>query len=133
MDRKKYKPFDSIFELGQNSSVTAGTVAVDPDQDRITILAEPKTYTSIAAMRGMPAGRSILLNAVYMPAIMDVISRLQTGDRALEGKKWYRVFRAKCDDLAINPSDPGQSPLELAQKLLREPLKKSIAVAESLG
>lgn len=133
MDRKKYKPFDSIFELGQDPSVVAGTVAVDPDKDRITILAEPKTYTSIAQMRGMEAGRRILLNAVYMPAIMDVISRLQTGDRGLEGRKWHRVFRAKCDDLAIKPGDSSQSPLELAQKLLREPLKKAIAVAESVG
>jgi hypothetical protein len=131
MDRKKYKPFDSIFELGQDSTVTANTVAVDPDQDRITILAEPKTFASIVAMRGPQAGRSILLNAVYLPAIMDVISRLQTGDRGLESKKWYRIFRAKCDDLAIDPKDPNRSPLELAQKLLKEPLKKAIAVAES--
>ena len=132
MDQKKYKPFDSIFELARNDNVTPGTVEVDPDQDRITILAEIKTYKSIAGIRNMPAVRGILLNAVYMPAVMDVISRLQTGDSGLESRKWYRVFKAKCDDLAINPADPSKSPLSLAQTLLRQPLQKSINLVEKL-
>src|SRR5512147_2609048 len=75
------------------------------------------TYKSLADMRNVAAARPILLNAVYMPAVMDVISRLQNGGGGLESRKWYRVFKAKCDDLAIDPADRGQSPLSLAQKL----------------
>ncbi len=132
IDQKKYKPFDSIFALAQNDNVTPGTVEVDPEQDRITILAEGKTYKSIAGIRNMPAVRGMLLNAVYMPAVMDVITRLQTGQSGLEGRKWYRVFKAKCDDLAINPADSSKSPLSLAQMLLRQPLQKSISLVEKL-
>lgn len=133
VDKKKFKPFDSIFELAEGEGLAEGMIAVDPDQDRIVITAESKTYQSISAIRGMPHGKNILLNAVYMPAIMDVIARLQTQEKGLEGRKWYRVFKAKCDDLAINPADPGQSSLEIAQKLLHGPLKKTISVMESLG
>jgi hypothetical protein len=133
VDKKKYKPFDSIFQLDKSADVPPGTVAVDPEQDRIAILAEGKTYASVASMRGMPSGRSILLNAVYMPAVMEVIARLQGGHSGLESRKWYRVFKAKCDDLGINPADTSQSPLMLAQKLLREPLRRTIGVVESLG
>ncbi len=80
----------------------------------------------------MPAGKSLLLNAVYMPAVMEVVARLQGGNSGFESRKWYRGFRAKCDDLGINPADDTRSPLSVAQKLLREPLKKVIAVAENL-
>lgn len=133
MDRKKYKPFDSIFELAENATVPAGTFAVDPDQDRITITAEPKTYRSVADMRGPTSGRAILLSAVYMPAVMEVLARLQSNDRSLESRKWYQVFKAKCDDLGINPADPSQSALQVAQQLLRQPLKQTITIVERAG
>lgn len=133
VDQKKYKPFDSIFELTENAAVKPGTIEIDPDQDRIAITAEGATYKSLADMRNVVAARPILLNAVYMPAVMDVISRLQSGQSGLEGRKWYRVFKAKCDDLAINPADAGQSPLVLAQKLLRAPLNGTISVVEKLS
>ena len=64
---------------------------------------------------------------------MDVISRLQIDGASLEGRRWYRVFRAKCDDMGIDPSDDTLSPLEVAQELLREPLQATIKVMESIG
>lgn len=131
MDRKKYKPFDSIFALARDDKVPEGTFEVDPAGERITITAEEKTFNSIAGMRKMPSGRSMLLGAIYMPAVMEVITRMQLGD-SMKGYKWYRVFSAKCDDLAIDPADEKQSPLRLAQKLLSQPLAKSIKVAETL-
>jgi len=132
VDKKKYKPFESIFELAKDDGIAPGAVEVDPDQDRITILAASDTYKSIADMRNVRAGRDILLNAVYMPAIMDVLARLQTNDRSLEAKRWYRIFKAKCDDLGIDPADQTLSPLNVAQRLLREPLPRAFAVVGTL-
>lgn len=133
VEKQKFKPFDSIFELSANDVVPAGTFQVDPDAERITILAEKKTHQAIADMRGMPSARTILLNAVYMPAIMDVVARLQAGNSGFESRKWYPVFKARCDDLGISLLDTNKSPLVVAQALLREPLKKTISVVESLG
>lgn len=132
IDKKKFKPFESIFELAQRADVAPGTVCVDPLQDRITILAEPKTYKDLADMRNMHRGRDVLLNAVYMPAIMDVIAVLQAGETSLKSRSWYRVFKAKCDDLGIDPADDSETPLAVAQKLLKAPLKKTIAVVGSM-
>jgi hypothetical protein len=129
MDRKKYKPFDSIFALARDDKVPEGTFEVDPAGERITIAAEEKTYNSIAGMRNMPSAKNLLLGAIYMPAVMEIVGRMQLGE-SMQGYKWYRVFSAKCDDLAINPADEKQSPLKLAQKLLRQPLEKTIKVAE---
>jgi hypothetical protein len=132
IDKKKFKPFESIFELAIGEGIEPGMVQVDPLRDRITILAEPKTHKDLADMRNMPAGRSILLSSVYLPAVMDVLALLQSGDTAATGMNWYRVFKAKCDDLGINPADPNGSPLMIAQKLLRAPLRKSIAVVGTM-
>lgn len=132
MDKKKFKPFESIFELAINDSVDPGTISVDPSLERITILAEKKTYADLAGLRNMTAGKSLMLNSVYMPAVMDVVAALQSGDKSFKEKGWYRVFKAKCDDLGIDPVSQTQTPLVVAQKLLRAPLKKTIAVVRSM-
>ena len=132
VDKKRFKPFESIFELAEDARVEPGTVSVDPLRERITILAEPKTYKDLAGMRDMTAGKSILLNAVYMPAIMDVLALLQSGETSLMGKSWFRVFKAKCDELGIDPSTQKLSPLTVAQTLLKAPLKKTITVMGSI-
>jgi hypothetical protein len=74
IDKKKFKPFESIFELAVGEGIEPGVVQVDSLRDRITILAEPKTHKDLADMRNMPAGRNILLSSVYMPAVMDVLA-----------------------------------------------------------
>jgi hypothetical protein len=131
MDQKKYKPFDSIFELAKNEEVPLNTFRVDHDQDRITILAREETYNSISSIRDMNRGKDVVMNNVYLPAVVEVISRLQTGGMNVEGRKWYRIFKAKCDDLGVEPTDPNVSPLDLAQQLLRGPFAKTIALMES--
>jgi hypothetical protein len=131
MDPKKYKPFESIFEIARNDEIEPNEFSVDHDQDRITILASNDTFNAITAIREIKYGKDILLNAVYLPAIIEVISRLQAGGINVEGRKWYRVFSAKCDELGYNPMSSQISPLLLAQKLLRGPLKKTISAMES--
>jgi len=131
LDPRRFKPFESIFEIAQSDEVDPGAIEVDTDREKITIFAEPKTYAGIVNMRNIGQGRMVLLNAVYMPAVMDVIARLQTGDKSVTSRHWYRVFAAKCDEVGINPADQSASPLAMAQRLLREPLKGTIKVMES--
>lgn len=131
VDPQRFKPFETIFAIAKSDSVAAGTIAVDTDREKITVLAEKDTYDGIAGLRQIAKGKRILLNAVYMPAVMEVISRLQSGDTSLHGRQWYRVFSAKCDEMGIDPSDKTESPLDLAQQLLREPLVGTIKVMES--
>ncbi|QDO96643.1 hypothetical protein FNB15_04835 [Ferrovibrio terrae] len=132
IDKKKFKPFESIFELAESPDVEPGTIFVDPMQDRITIFAEPTTHKALANIREIPRGKDIMLNTVYMPAVMEVVALLQGGDASVTGKHWYRVFKAKCDDMGIDPAARNQSPLVIAQKLLRAPLRKTISMMERL-
>mgnify|MGYP000973323751 CR=1 FL=1 len=130
MDKKRFKPFESIFELQADSSVKEDEFRVDPTRPKIVISAAPETYKKLASMRNLPAGKKLLMGSVYLPAVMDVIAQLRGGGASLTEQGWYRVFKAKCDELAINPTSESISPLEAAQKLLRAPLKHSVKLAE---
>lgn len=132
VDRQKFKPFDTIFELARSDTTPAGFVEVDPDEERVTLRAEDKTFTRISSMRNVSAGRTVLLNAIYLPAIMEVIAQIQNKNSGFESRKWYRVFKAKCDDLGIRLQDENSSPFGIAQRLLRRPLEKVMDVVERL-
>ena len=125
IDPKKFKPFESIFKLAINDNIEQGLIEIDADQTKIAILAETETHKKIATMRNTPEGRSIMLSAVYMPAIAEIVARRQSGDIALENNSWYKVFAAKCADLGIQPEAKSQTPLNIAQLLLRAPLEQT--------
>ncbi len=132
IDKKKFKPFESIFDLAEGEGIEPGTIFVDPEQDRITILAEKKTHNLLASIRDVPYGKDVMLNSVYLPAVIEVLAQLQSGEKSFSGRNWYRVFKARCDDLGVDPTAKNQSPLVIAQRLLRSPLKK-ISFVERLS
>ncbi len=125
VDPKKFKPFESIFNLSINDDIQKGMIEVDADQAKIAILAEKGTHEKIANMRSSSEGRSILLSAVYMPVIAEIVGRLQRGDKNLESHRWYKVFAAKCADLGIQPDNETETPLNVAQQLLNAPLERT--------
>jgi hypothetical protein len=62
---------------------------------------------------------------------MEVLNNLRDGDvAAFEGKKWFRVFSAKCQHLGI---DPGKNDIwQDAQTLLQMPFAE-INKLENMG
>ena len=116
----KLKPIESIFELDRSPDVPEGTLHVDPDRDRIAILADPKTYEAIRLLRDQASGRPVVMNAVYLPAVMEVLDALRASLDVYQGRRWYQTFLAKCDAYGIDPS-ADSSTLESAQKLLGNP------------
>ncbi len=132
VDPERFKPFETVFQIAKDDTLEPDMYFVDADRDKITILAERNTYQSIVNMRDVAQGKLILLNSVFMPAIMDVVARLQAGDASLHGKRWYRVFRAKCDELGIDPTVDSHSPLTIAQRLLKQPLRGTIKTMETI-
>lgn len=119
----KLTPLETIFTLEQNSSVPEGETRVDPGPDKIAILASPGTFRAIHSFRGTRGGRSVLLNAVYLPAVMTVLGAIRTGDH--KGARWYRTLSAKCNQLGIDlESGAPVEGLADAQALLKSPLKR---------
>ena len=126
----KLQPIESIFQLDRSPDVPEGMLQVDPDRDRITILAGSGTYETICLLREQARGRPVVMNAVFLPAVMEVLDALRMSEHGYEGRRWYQTFVAKCDAKGIDPA-ADSSILDSAQKLLDGPAGLlSVLVAE---
>lgn len=118
--QEKLAPIESIFELDRSPNVPEGTLRVELERDRITILAGEKTHETILLLREQAKGKPVVMNAVYLPAVMEVLDALREGAEQYEGLRWYSSFKARCDARGIDPT-AGTSILENAQSLLDSP------------
>jgi hypothetical protein len=127
--RLKLEKFDSIFQLAEVTDLAEGEIAVDVDGDKIQIQMSPAMKEVVDGLRVNTAGQQVLLSAVYLPAVMEVLSILAGDGGAGSGKRWREVFTAKCDRLGINPEK--SELLRDAQRLLHYPVSVSVgAVSE---
>lgn len=117
--REKLAPIDSIFSMARDNSVPAGQFRLSLEGPEIQICAERRTYSQLHELRNMAQGRKLLLNALYLPAVMEVLSNIKSDPGLFEEKRWFRVMRAKCDHAGIE-IDSCQI-FEAAQELLRSP------------
>src|SRR5262249_52452931 len=97
---------------------------------RIRIVVGKKTQESIILYRGNTIGRAILLNGVYLPAVMEVLRNLALDPQVYASRRWYRPFVAKCEHLSINIADPAL--LADAQKLLSNPYARLMERQEKI-
>lgn len=128
--REKLAPMESIFSLAVNVDIHDGEIRVQTASDTITIYCSPETYKMINGLRQTHNGRSILLNSVYLPVVMEVLSHLREDAPSFADKKWFKVFNAKCEHLGIEYSNSNF--LEDAQKLLKSPINRLKSVGEDL-
>ncbi len=119
---EKLAPIAAIFALVLDDSIPEGQVAIQTDEDKIQIFAAIKTHEWITQARNTADGKAILLNSVYLPAVMAVLDTMQSQDPVHEDKRWFRVFRAKLTTLGLSVDTDGI--LETAQALLKSPLGK---------
>ncbi|TDT37719.1 hypothetical protein DES49_2677 [Halospina denitrificans] len=127
--KSKLSPLESIFELDSSKDIEEGKLEVILDRDRITILTAPETHEVIRVLRERTDGSPVVMNSVYLPAVMDVLDGIKEGGEQYEGKRWYQPFMAKCDSKGIDPASHG-SMLERAQTLLEFPTSKLAKVME---
>jgi hypothetical protein len=116
---EKLRPLETIFTLAVSPGLADGRIAIDLEADRIRILVSQATHESINRYRGYIGGKAILLNGVYLPAVMEVIRNLSVERERHEQRRWYRPFTAKCEHLNINLENPDL--LESAERLLSYP------------
>lgn len=128
--REKLAQMETIFTIVSSESLPAGELAIDLDADKIRIMVASDIYQKLNTLRGLGHGKSIVLNSVYLPAVMQVLDSLRDGG-AYEDRRWYRVFEAKCTHLSI---DIASSDLwRDGQRLLQSPFRHIAENAEILG
>lgn len=129
--REKLAQMETIFSIALMESLPSGTFSLNLDAERITILVAQDIYETVNSLRGLAHGRPITLNSVFLPAVMQVLDILREGAEPYEGRRWYRVFEAKCTHLGIDPENCDL--WESAQRLLQAPFLEIHNKKELLG
>jgi hypothetical protein len=116
----KLAPLESIFELKKSDEIPEGIIRLDPDADRILILVAPETFETVSLLREQHSGLPVLMNGVYLPAVMELLEMLRSGTADYADRRWFSPFAAKCDAKAIDIQGT-HSLLDSAQELLERP------------
>ena len=129
--REKLAQVDTIFSLVEAANLPADTMALQLDSDRVQILVSTNAYQNLNTLRGLKNGKAIVLNSVYLPAVMEVLNSLKDGASSYEGRRWHKVFTAKCEHfgIAIESIEPWRD----AQRLLASPFAEINKSAELFG
>jgi hypothetical protein len=117
--REKLARMESIFSLAVNDDVPESQIALQLDDEKIQILAARPTYEKIFRLRGTITSQAILLNSIYLPAVMDVLSCLRDAPADYEDRRWHRVCTSKLRHLGVNVDSDDL--LGAAQTVLNSP------------
>jgi len=118
--RPPLPPLESIFRIESSDEVPGGEFEIDTADDRITILMPNATYQLVQELRSADEStRAALMNALYVPVIMEVLDQLRDGEDEFEQYRWLHPFRARCELAGVDTARP--SLLNDAQKLLQQP------------
>lgn len=117
--REKLARIESIFTLAVRDDVPINQFALNLDDEKVQIHAARPTYEKIFRLRGTSTSLAILLNSVYLPAVIDVLSCLKDAPDDYEHRRWHRVFTAKLRHLEIYVES--EDLLAAAQQVLNSP------------
>lgn len=120
--REKLAQMDTIFSIVEDPELPNDELSVNLEAERIQVLVATNIHQGLNSLRTRGYGRSIILNSVFLPAVMEVLDTLRVGGDTYEGRRWFRVFSAKCDHLGIDLRQPDL--WKDAQLLLRDPFSE---------
>lgn len=99
---EKLAPMESVFRLTENSTLAEGEYAVSLDQEFIAIHASHALFQSIHLMRGNKKAKPVVLNGIYVPAVLAVVEAIRNSGAAYVDRRWYRVVQGKADLMKLD-------------------------------
>lgn len=119
VDRELFKPLSSVFNLVKSESISNAEWRVDLDQDNVNIEVSPSMKEMIDNSRSTSLVKSVLINSIYMSAVVHAIQRIKEGDD-YDQFKWARVISQQIHNNHLDIK--GMDSYVLAQKLMKQPL-----------
>lgn len=121
VDRDAFKPISSAFELVKDASVPDNEWRVDAHREKIAIAVSPDTKAKIDIARNDSSRKAILLNSIYLGAVIQCVALLKYEPEEVADYRWAHIFRTRCDDLSIKIET--QTVSWVAQELMKHPMK----------
>ena len=106
-----------LFDYAYNQNLSQGEWKVILTENRLKIQANENQIRYFRRGENTPQGRAVLLNAVFLPALIQVISNFQDEPDEYLDFGWAASIQAKIDRLSKKNMDA----LGIAQELLKVP------------
>jgi len=121
------RPPVSSFMSIMEGSHQVGTMQIDYDADKITIILSKADWKNYLEVRRQKPAQGILHGTIVFPALVDAIYKIQNSSGSYEGSNWYGRLEAILEARKLQDKDP----FEAAQKILDNPVTRSLAGIES--
>jgi hypothetical protein len=131
VEKDFWKPLQSIFEyrIGENLKEGEFFVELEATSGVVEIIAHSELIKQLNAFEKSQDGRNLLINSVFFPTVIQMITRIQESHESKESvldKKWAKILLAKA---AAKKVDIWNKKVALvAQQLLDFPLLKLASI-----
>lgn len=116
----------SIMELQLGDQADGEPLEVDFNEDKIIARVSRIDFQNFRLCENNVAMQEVSVCMLSLPVLIEAVQKvIATEDEGLGGRRWYKVLRAKIDDLGLGAC--GES-LEIAQRILESPLRRAFAM-----
>jgi hypothetical protein len=120
-----YDPLKKMSSIMQilKSDKPHGPYELDATGAKLTIFLSEEDHEKYGELRNLSGIEGILCNALVLPCLIEAVRLLREEDI---GTRWNIVLRNRLDEIFPDWRNNGE-PLELAQLILQEPLKRGLS------
>jgi len=116
----------SIMQLQRGEQPDGHPMEVDFDGDRIIVRVSSTDFANFQLCENNVAMQEVAVCMLSLPVLIEAVQKVvATDDEGFGTLRWYKVLRAKIDDLG-RVADA--EPLEIAQLILESPLRRAFAM-----
>lgn len=116
------------------------TISLTHDKDLMTVdlttekivIALPKKQYEQYAKYSSSIFNNILISVVVVPALVEVLNRVKNDKQSFEEDRWFISMNQTLEHIGVNLNDFDDSPLEIVQNLLRNPVQGAINVLNKI-
>ncbi len=132
------KSIPSIFSIRLNKEDKAPAVDVQLSK-KINIYLSEENYRKFKMLNQIQSLSPVVAQIVLIPALTMILEKLMHADKDIilewEDSRWFKVLKKKLKDLNVDIDEQKwteESSLLLSQKLIGEPISKSLEAIESI-
>jgi hypothetical protein len=125
------KKINSIMKVRIDEGREDGEMSIQLSGSKICVFLPSKAFQNYLLARRNSSLKSVVGMLIALPALSEAVRAACKDDSEFSDCKWFRCVRRRMAELAISPK---LDPLEIAQRLLANPVSRSLdACVQSFG
>ena len=129
IDFDALRSVSSIMQIQQHSADGDKPMAVEFNDEKITILLSSHDFENYKIVRASKPLSATVVATLVLPALMEALRMLQENRSEFENLRWCRCLERRIDQAGLTPNS---EPLLLAQEILELPIRRALMNARTV-